>query len=532
MVSVNTLLDHLPPYQEYEQVIHYEQTVSDIIKEVLSAHEVFAEDYDGIADFFYADDTEQMCRNLFDFCKDNISYEIETKDDQTTRSPAAILELGNGDCKHYAGFIGGILDALKRKGDKIDWFYRFASYDLLDTEPGHVFIVVKNGKDEIWIDPVLSEFDERLMPQYITDKKVKMLSRLSGFQFSTDPNTTEIYVNHRAIGKVIDIVFGSYIFGDNFLGLSAYADNVNASNVDFNALTAQINQALIDNGRNYTLTPEKLRYVFDHSIKNWNFLYAGGVDPYYNLFDMPAEYPLPVQTEEGRLTLSNNNKITSYDDNLYKLTAAIQNALNHTAEKSYILTPLQVVEFSKQNDAPYTGSFYNLKGAAIGDIIDIGISLLTGLFGGGGTKQPTAAQNAAALADLRANYFPGPNSCLTGQERLPIYVSPGVWDRNTPCGSRCNYINTALQSMQRVLNEVHIPDNDLKYINAYNVIMQEYKTAQQQYCQGQSYLSPTLPGSGTTSTGVFDWIKQNPVISLLGAGAAYYFFFRKRKKSA
>lgn len=187
-MNAGLLLDKLPPYSNREQIITGNQGVVDIIKEVLNAHEVFLGDYDAIAVDFRRSSVEKTCKALFDFCKRNIVYEIETYEDQTTRSPAAIIEIGCGDCKHYAGFIAGVLDALKRNGEKIEWNYRFASYDLFNKTPGHVFVVVKDKGREIWVDPVLEQFNERLEPAYITDKRVSgMLTRISGIDFTDDP---------------------------------------------------------------------------------------------------------------------------------------------------------------------------------------------------------------------------------------------------------------------------------------------------------------------------------------------------------
>lgn len=179
----NVLLQKLPPFTNRSITIRNNQTVRDIVKEVLQAHEIFASDYDAIAaDFDFGSNTE-TAKTLFSFLKKNVHYKIESERNQTTKSPAAILETGTGDCKHYAGFIAGVLDALKRAGKKINWHYRFASYNWFDSEPGHVFVVMNEGGKEIWIDPVLKTFNERLEPSYILDKRPKntiMLSRVSG----------------------------------------------------------------------------------------------------------------------------------------------------------------------------------------------------------------------------------------------------------------------------------------------------------------------------------------------------------------
>ena len=177
------LLGKLPPYTKKTVTINRNQTVGDIVNEVLAAHKIFANDYDSIAAYFDHGSNLDIAKNLFYFLKQNVRYKVESEENQTTKSPAALLETAQGDCKHYAGFIAGVLDALKRRGRKIDWFYRFASYNLFDQLPGHVFVVLKENNREYWIDPVLKTFDEKLQPVYTLDRrpnKIFMLERISG----------------------------------------------------------------------------------------------------------------------------------------------------------------------------------------------------------------------------------------------------------------------------------------------------------------------------------------------------------------
>ncbi len=184
------ILEKLPPYRQKQTVIRRDQNVADIIGEVLNAHTLFASDYDRIAQDFWTGDVFTTCKKLFDFIRSCVTYKIETEGRQTTRSPAAILSLQQGDCKHYAGFIGGVLDAINRQFRAgISWKYRFASYNLFDRTPGHVFIVVEDRENEIWIDPVLRKFDYHYEPAYYLDKKVKPMSlvRMSGVGCCTTP---------------------------------------------------------------------------------------------------------------------------------------------------------------------------------------------------------------------------------------------------------------------------------------------------------------------------------------------------------
>lgn len=168
------LIQMLPAYKDAWVVIHADQSVRDIIREVLDAHEEFGNSYDIIAPVFDYRTTDEICNALYSFCKHEIEYREETDELQTTATPAGILMRGFGDCKHYAGFTAGVLDALNRRGKNIDWCYRFASYRALDSTPHHVFVVVKNNGREKWIDAT-PEANGR-EPIWIVDKKVKSMA--------------------------------------------------------------------------------------------------------------------------------------------------------------------------------------------------------------------------------------------------------------------------------------------------------------------------------------------------------------------
>jgi hypothetical protein len=179
MVTKQMILQALPPVKGTRLRLKDDQQVRDIMREVIAAHNYYAQDYRRIAGYFSGGTDSEVARRLFDFCKKNIRYEIEGNDMQTTRSPGAILAMGRGDCKHYASFIGGVLDAI----GGINWKYRFASYDLFNPVPGHVYVVVNDGGRELWVDPVLNNFDARNpVPVFVKDKKIHSmaLERLSG----------------------------------------------------------------------------------------------------------------------------------------------------------------------------------------------------------------------------------------------------------------------------------------------------------------------------------------------------------------
>lgn len=165
------LLRRLPPYRDEWIVITPDQDVHDIIGEILEAHQEFSPYYDEICDFFYTDNPKVLCKRLYEFCKKNIKYKEETEDSQTTALPAGILNRGHGDCKHYASFCGGIIDAINRcYGTKFKWNYRFVSYKLTDKTPHHVFVVCEG----IDIDPTPGATE--LQPVWIIDEKIKPMA--------------------------------------------------------------------------------------------------------------------------------------------------------------------------------------------------------------------------------------------------------------------------------------------------------------------------------------------------------------------
>lgn len=182
MISKNKILSILPEFKNSEIVLKKKQGVEDIVKGILKTHNQYFYDYDLISDFFYKGDIESTCNYIFDFLKKNVPYEIENEKYQTLRSPGAILHFP-GDCKSYALFSNGVLDSLRRKGKiKCDLIYRFAGYGIMTDYIEHVFCVCKTGKGEIWVDPVLNNFDEKKEPNYKVDKKINSMAlvRISG----------------------------------------------------------------------------------------------------------------------------------------------------------------------------------------------------------------------------------------------------------------------------------------------------------------------------------------------------------------
>lgn len=219
---INDLLRALPGLQNRNILIKEKQQVNDIIKEVLEAHENFKSDYDLILPYFYNRNVEYFLKNIFDCCKANIKYEVESENAQSTKSPRVFLTSAKGDCKHYAGFIGGLLDAYNRTGERVKWFYRFAAYSFFDETPSHVFIVVETPAESFWVDPVLSSFNQRIpAPLSFKDFKVNItnmsLNRISGVNDETLRANVEELVYYDILDRDGNIIYPNYLKALNYL---------------------------------------------------------------------------------------------------------------------------------------------------------------------------------------------------------------------------------------------------------------------------------------------------------------------------
>ena len=194
MASKTALLQKLEGTAPKPKLIVDQQQVRDIMAQMLVKHEACKVDYDLIYRDFLGGDIREICERLYDFCEDNIKLKTEGEEKQFVSCPYTILKRGSSDCKCYALFCSGVLDAISRNTDiPIDWCYRFASYNFLDSTPYHVFTVVNPKTDNIWIDPVLGEFNYHYGYWYKRDRKPRQAKKIAGFLSddflnSLDPN--------------------------------------------------------------------------------------------------------------------------------------------------------------------------------------------------------------------------------------------------------------------------------------------------------------------------------------------------------
>jgi hypothetical protein len=188
----------LPPFKGDKVLIVQHQGTRDIINEIVRTHEMYVQDYNLVYGVFDRADVMATSRAIWEFLKYNLKYKAESADDQSVKSPSAIIADGHYvDCKHYSLFIGGCLDAMKmNEGDDYDWAYRFVS-DSPSKQICHVFVVVFDGDREIWVDPVLGSFNQRkswtaVKDKYMPPVAVNGLSRITGTDSSPAQRTVTV----------------------------------------------------------------------------------------------------------------------------------------------------------------------------------------------------------------------------------------------------------------------------------------------------------------------------------------------------
>ena len=202
--GVNILLNNLPEYRGENILVTRQQETFDIIKEIMAMHENCVNHYDNIALYHWRGNPLHTAQHLFYFLRNNVPYKEEKTQRQTVKEPQAILAerltFGN-DCKHYASYIVGVCEALRRLGYPIKSFYRFASYSKHNKTPGHVFSVAVIDGREYWIDPVpqIGGFDcRKIKPVYSIDKIAPMAKKVGSlYKVGNLPKNWHLIKEHR-----------------------------------------------------------------------------------------------------------------------------------------------------------------------------------------------------------------------------------------------------------------------------------------------------------------------------------------------
>lgn len=165
------VMSYMPPAMGSDKLLLERQNTNDLAKAIAQSHQDNLKYAKKIAFLFRGDDDQETGRNIFNFIKKYIPYDIEPGERQCTKTlPRMLDDARNGigsDCKMYSVFTGTILKCLK-----IPFKYRLAGYNT--PYPQHIYCVT----DKYTLDAVLPYFNYEKQPTKY--KKDMALYNLSG----------------------------------------------------------------------------------------------------------------------------------------------------------------------------------------------------------------------------------------------------------------------------------------------------------------------------------------------------------------
>jgi hypothetical protein len=429
------------------------QTVPDIMSRMLAKHAKCIPDYDKIYKYFLGGDLTDVCKRLWTFCKKNFNYEVEGEKAQYVSSPITMLINKDVDCKNYALFIGGVLDAIKRSGAmKLDWQYRFASYQFL-SDPGHVFVVVNPKKENIWVDPVLDEFNNHFFYFHAVNKQPKVgsigymplwsgsaIGNAAGdklntmimqyadgvanaAQFSIKTNTintiTSLVLQSAAfavpgLGEALMLLKGASILVNDAFGVGSAAGRVLSDITSFNPV-GLVNDLF--NGRTYQYQVYWMAamynyYVLGNNKNNQDLMKDGDVWPALKWFiDRTGVYISGTELLQA-LTISADKYLSYYNVNKSITTdrARVEAAVQ-VAQQWRQGMPINPGEASSNWLPQYRGAWTNTIGVFDQQLVNI--ANMTGK-----SVEQVAAQQGDQYAYDYLNYGPG-SSSLSSSQLIP-----------------------------------------------------------------------------------------------------------------
>lgn len=179
MAKIDDCLRILDNPMNSQKLVRNNQSTQDIIAQVLEQHRENKKQAKEISHIFDGGNCYETCKNIWNFLKYEVPYQVEPSSKQTTKTISRMLhdaKLGKGsDCKHYSGFTGNILEACGYN----NWVYRFAGYSDFNQFPTHVYVVANDSDGKIYCDAVIGYFDTEKSFKTKIDKKMA-LYKLSG----------------------------------------------------------------------------------------------------------------------------------------------------------------------------------------------------------------------------------------------------------------------------------------------------------------------------------------------------------------
>lgn len=164
--------------RESKEIVHNhykDGDTKDIIEVILLVDKLDSKDSKDFAKAFKGS-IKDICKELWSFIRNNITYIEDGYKVQDIKSPAALWKMKRGDCKSFSVFAGSVLKNLG-----ISYTYRLVAYDN-SMQVSHVYIIAydENYK-EIILDACWHKFNATKQYNYKKDKTpMTEINRIEG----------------------------------------------------------------------------------------------------------------------------------------------------------------------------------------------------------------------------------------------------------------------------------------------------------------------------------------------------------------
>lgn len=185
-----------------EKLRYRDGDTSDIIRVIMDMDAVADRYVDAeAAQCLVGEDDYETLKNVWAFVKRNVKYKADSRGREVVKSPAALFNIGKGDCKSFSIAEAALLRALGFKGIR----YRFTAYDGA-SDVTHVYVVCKLRGQDVILDAVHSKFDDEV--RYSYKKDMAATRSISGIGKAYTPSQTTLKPSFTTLFALGLIVWG------------------------------------------------------------------------------------------------------------------------------------------------------------------------------------------------------------------------------------------------------------------------------------------------------------------------------------
>lgn len=156
---------YIPQPDGKSQFIIQFQTAKDILKQLRRAELESRPVSKKLAKAFTEPNKKRICNKVWYFLKKEISYEAEPKSNQTAKTINRFIKEKKGDCKHYATFAVGVLNACG-----IPAWFTLVGQEKGKKAPNHAYCTAMVDNELIIIDPCRKQFNDECRYYYKWNK--------------------------------------------------------------------------------------------------------------------------------------------------------------------------------------------------------------------------------------------------------------------------------------------------------------------------------------------------------------------------